>query len=65
MATINIESTESATHNANLERVLRAAIVDGYHACDETVPAQDDPPRGGCRCWVEEAKVLINFAVEE
>jgi hypothetical protein len=49
------------SNTADLERVLRSAVVNGYHACDETIPALDDPPRGGCRCWVAEAKVLVHI----
>lgn len=46
-------------YERDLQRVLRDAVVNGYHACDESVPAMEDPPRGGCRCWVSEARLLI------
>lgn len=53
---------ESDIHDreANLERILKDAIAHGYHACDESVAAVDEP-RHGCMCWVAEAKIETGF----
>lgn len=51
-------------HVQSLERILRNAIETGYHTCDESVAGWDDP-RGGCSCWVEEAKIEIDYGEED